>query len=389
MKFRSVLLLLLVTALLAACQLMPIGRKEPTPSPKKPTSVFFDDQLGILKKNVKARMALLVPLSGENAALGKAIYNAVQLSFYAKPHDFLLLPFDTQSQPAHARQAAQEAIARGAQIILGPLTSLETEAVADVTLQAHVPVLSFSNNQSIAKPGVWVLGILPQDQIRRLCSYVAAQGMQRIGVILPTTFYGQVIERALQEAAGNYHLKVVAKIYYDPQAQDYRSSLASLKKHDDIEALLIPVGGSELSVITSTLAYLDIKLKTLQLLGTSEWTNSSTNTTELTKNTWVHGAWIAELAQERFQTFSDAYRVRYGQIPAVIAGLGYEACSLAMQVLSYGDVVAKLTDENGFIGLYGLFRLTSQGLNERVLPIKKVTAGGLQIIQSAPTHFGE
>ena len=75
---------------------------------------------------------------------------------------------DTGGTPEGAAAAAQAALAEGAGLILGPLTSAETAAVAPVARAANVAVLAFTNDPSQAQPGVWPLGITPGQQVRRL-----------------------------------------------------------------------------------------------------------------------------------------------------------------------------------------------------------------------------
>ena len=71
-----------------------------------------------------ARVGLLVPLTGRAANVGKEIMNAAQLALFdfAGPR-YELLPYDTQSTPEGAVQAARYAISDGVSIVIGPLLS--------------------------------------------------------------------------------------------------------------------------------------------------------------------------------------------------------------------------------------------------------------------------
>ena len=125
------------------------------------------------------RVAILLPLSGPRADIGQAMLHAAQLALDgpgAPPLDVK----DTGGTPDGAAAAAQSAIAEGAGLILGPLTSPETAAVAPVARAANVAVLAFTNDPSQAQPGVWTLGITPGQQVRRLVA--AAQGAGQVAV---------------------------------------------------------------------------------------------------------------------------------------------------------------------------------------------------------------
>ncbi|MBN8898914.1 MAG: penicillin-binding protein activator, partial [Rhodospirillales bacterium] len=120
-----------------------------------------------------SRVAILLPLSGPRADLGQAMLQAAQLALPA-PDSPPLSVKDTRGTPEGAAAAAQQAMAEGVGIILGPLTSAETAAVAPIARNAGVPVLAFTNDPSQAQPGVWTLGITPGQQIRRLLAATQA-----------------------------------------------------------------------------------------------------------------------------------------------------------------------------------------------------------------------
>ena len=84
------------------------------------------------------KVALLVPLSGANAELGKAMLEAAQLALFATGSDRLtLVPRDTGGTPDGAAGAARSAIGEGAQLILGPLLAAEVEAVKPVAARGQ------------------------------------------------------------------------------------------------------------------------------------------------------------------------------------------------------------------------------------------------------------
>ena len=140
------------------------------------------------------RVAILLPLSGPRADIGQAMLHAAQLALDgpgAPPLDVK----DTGGTPDGAAAAAQAAIAEGAGLILGPLTSPETAAVAPVARAANVAVLAFTNDPSQAQPGVWTLGITPGQQVRRLVAAAQAQGKSQFAALLPDTDFGHAMGR--------------------------------------------------------------------------------------------------------------------------------------------------------------------------------------------------
>jgi branched-chain amino acid transport system substrate-binding protein len=101
------------------------------------------------------RVGLLLPLSGRNAAIGKALLNAAQLAMFDFADRRLeLLPIDTRGTPTGAQAAAQTAIGDGAQVILGPLLAGSVQAAAPAARAAHVPVIAFSSDRRVGGGGV-------------------------------------------------------------------------------------------------------------------------------------------------------------------------------------------------------------------------------------------
>ena len=124
----------------------------------------------------------MLPLSGRNAVIGKAMLKAAQLALFdfADPR-FELLPLDTRGTATGAQRAAQNAIGDGARLILGPLLASSVRAVRPMARAANVPVIAFSNDSSVAGGGIYTMGFLPSSQVERVvrhanCSVLVYRG---------------------------------------------------------------------------------------------------------------------------------------------------------------------------------------------------------------------
>ncbi len=146
------------------------------------------------------RVAILVPLTGANAERGQALLRAAQLAL-AAPGSPALDPRDTGGTPEGAAGAARAALAAGDAALLGPLTAGETAATAPIAQAAGVPELAFTNDTTQARPGVWVLGITPGQQVRRLVAAARADGRTRIAAVLPNSPFGTALADAFSQAS--------------------------------------------------------------------------------------------------------------------------------------------------------------------------------------------
>ena len=125
----------------------------------------------------EVRVGLLLPLSGPAEALGRDMLDAAQMALFdVGDNDLVLLPRDTGGTPAGARRAAEQVIAEGAEVILGPLFAPAVAAVSPLAAQADIRVLAFSNDASVATDGTFLLGFRPEEQVRRVLDYALANG---------------------------------------------------------------------------------------------------------------------------------------------------------------------------------------------------------------------
>src|SRR3569623_2723894 len=138
--------------ILSGCQsVVPRGRPAPIKRPPVTRPVPVQQPVvepGIPTDTERHRIALLVPLSGPNAAVGQSLANAPQLALLATRNARLRVT--NYAPTTGAAVAAQRAIADGNKLILGPLLAADVRAVMPVARSAGVPVISFSNDAGVA-----------------------------------------------------------------------------------------------------------------------------------------------------------------------------------------------------------------------------------------------
>jgi len=359
-------------------------------------------------------VALLAPLSGDNAARGQALQQAAQLALGTPP----VVPLDvkdTGGTPAGAAAAAQAAIAGGAGMILGPLTSGETAAVSGPARAANVPVLAFTNDQSRAQPGVWVLGITPAQQVGRLVGAVTADGKTRFAAVLPDNEFGQAMAAALVQAVSAANLAQPNVRTYsggmsainqamrdisdyadrrgpiDAQIREARSHLdaegrkraAELAKQPippaPFDALLLGDTGNALAEVAAVLPYYDINASQVQILGPALWGSSGTGGGQIV------GAWYAAPDPSARDAFAQAYQAKYGAPPPPLADLAFDAAAIARVLAGQGYTAGNLTQPNGFSGVDGWLALQPDGEVRRGLAVFQIqSGGGAQMVAPAP-----
>ena len=369
-------------ALLAGCAIVPKAPAPsgPAPAPRPTESVIPTD-------TEHHRVALLVPVTGKNAAVGQSIANAANMALLdTGAKNLRVTTYDTGGNPA---DAARRAIADGNKLILGPLLSDNIPAIAAVARPAKVPLISFSNDEMAASKDVFVMGNMPGQSIARTVDYARSQGISAFAALIPRGEYGDRASDALLSSVRASGGAVIATEPYDRTAASISSAAARIKAKTGYGALLIADSGG-LSAKAATTFRAGGGNANVRLLGTELWGGER----ELTTTPALAGAWFSTVSDQRFAQFSKSYRSRFGTAPFRIATLGYDAVLLTLRVsrdwkVGKGFPAADMLNSGGFLGLDGPFRFSRDGVVERALEVREVQPGSVKVISPAPVKFGE
>ena len=374
-------------------------------------------------------VGLLLPLSGPARPLGIAMQRAAEIAFFDLAGPRLTLRFyDTGGIAEGATTATRAALDAGAELLLGPVFAPAVRAAADARGDAAVPILAFSNDAPVAGDGVFILGPRPEEQIARVLSHAADQGVRRLGVFLPANLYGDLVRETVAALAPQLGISVTRTAFFEPGAPDApqkirafadfprrkaalqaeRKALAgrsdviskrALKRLEGLdslgdppyEAVLLPVGGAELRRLAPHFAYYDIDPRRVRYLGTALWNDPTLSTEPALRN-----GVFAALSPDNGQPFKERYQKAFDTPPPGLAALAFDAVSLAAVLQLSADPVAetaftlsRLTQAEGFSGVTGLFRLLPNGLNQRGLALMTITANGLETLDPAPSRFDD
>ncbi|MGE0660281.1 MAG: penicillin-binding protein activator [Reyranellaceae bacterium] len=337
----------------------------------------------------KTRIGLLLPLSGNAKELGQAMLESAQMALFdLGRQDIVLLPQDTGDSPDMAVAAAQKALGEGAQIILGPLFSTSTAAVAPVANAAGVQVISFSNDPAVAGPGTFLMGFTVQPQVERVVAHAASQGLTRMAVLAPSSPYGQTVVSTMEATAAARGASVQPVGFFDPGGQDVNASVTGFAASArGVQAVMVPVGGARLSQVVPLLAYRDLDPRQTKYLGTGLW-----DVPNIWREGALLGAWYAAPPPQTRADFERRFNETYGRQPPRLATLAYDATALAGLIgtkVPGGSLLTAqtLSDPNGFAGVDGIFRWGPDGLPQRGLAVIEIQRNGVQVISPAPASF--
>ena len=379
------------------------------PPPVAPPVVVAEPPRVTVQQN---HVALLVPLTGANAAVGQSIANAANMALLdANERRINLRIYDTAASGASA--AAVKAVGDGARLFLGPLLAADVRAVQGVASANGVPVISFSNDAALAGDGTYVMGFQPGQSIARVVGYARSRGIQRFAALIPDGLYGQRAANAFLRAVEANGGKVVSVVNYARTPARLLAAARAVTNYDKrlavaakapalrpdgsvapvstrlppvgFQGLLIADSGTVASAFGPALTQYGAGPGTVLILGTELWNNEPA----LRNARGLQGAVFASVPDDRFVQLGSRYRAKFGGAPSRLASFGYDAVLLVNSLAdrwSLGQPFPRglLANADGFVGVDGVFRFTPSGIADRGLEVQRIGGGNIVTVAPAP-----
>jgi len=182
-------------------------------------------------------LALILPLSGRTSGPAGQIRDGFMAAYYQVPEQSRprLRVYDSAAAPVG--DVVAQAVAAGAEFIVGPLTREEVVAAADL-LATRPPLLAlnFLPSDRPAPERFYQFALSPEDDARAVARYISANGRRRGVVIVPEGDWGNRVAAAFDEelrASGGY---VLGQSTYNLADKDYSAAIMQILRTDDSRA---------------------------------------------------------------------------------------------------------------------------------------------------------
>lgn len=182
-------------------------------------------------------LALMLPLTGRTAAPAAQIRDGFMTAYYGLPANSRprLRVYDTAAAPV--ADTVAQAVAAGAEFIVGPLTREEVTAAADL-FDKRPPLLALNFLPPDRPPPerFYQFALSPEDDAREVAHYVSASG-RRYGVVLvPEGDWGARVAAAFDEELKRAGGFVLGQSTFNPADKDYGASIMQVLRTDDSRA---------------------------------------------------------------------------------------------------------------------------------------------------------
>jgi hypothetical protein len=198
-----------------------------------PANLILDDMRVVLEGalDYPRQIALLLPLSGQNAPAGQAIQNGFFGAYFAALSGLNdeqgVRVYDVNAEGPN--EAYARAVTDGAEFVVGPLLRSGVSALAgEAMLPVPVLALNYLPDDVDAPPGFFQFALAPEDEAISAAEKAAADGYSRAVAMVPNDDRGR---RVLASFAGAFESSggiLLDYRSYEPSTQDFSIEIEGL-----------------------------------------------------------------------------------------------------------------------------------------------------------------
>jgi outer membrane PBP1 activator LpoA protein len=186
------------------------------------------------------RIALLLPLNGNLANAAVAVRDGIMAAYYDTPGADLrpqLQVYNSGTSSDSALAAYQQAVADGADFVIGPLRKNAVEALATQP-QLSVPTLALNQTGTPgqASPGLYQFGLAPEDEAREVARLAWRDGHTRCIALLPDTGWGERVYAAFAEEWQQLGGVILETARYNNKQTDHGKTISAVLNLDNSKA---------------------------------------------------------------------------------------------------------------------------------------------------------
>ncbi|HHJ19355.1 MAG TPA: hypothetical protein ENJ84_05960, partial [Gammaproteobacteria bacterium] len=169
-----------------------------------------------------SRIAVLLPTSGPLAHLSEVVLDGVMAAkYHISSHSPQVRIYDTAGHEHDIEQLYQQAVADGADMVLGPMDKKQVDQLGQAVLSVPLLSLNYGNQADLYNPNLYEFALLPEDEARLAARKMAADGLTQVATITPNSRWGKRLRRAFVEEAREQQLQVVASATFESSNRHY------------------------------------------------------------------------------------------------------------------------------------------------------------------------
>jgi ABC-type branched-subunit amino acid transport system substrate-binding protein len=356
----------------------------------------------------KIRIGLLVPLTGENAEIGKQIIKATRLALNdINSNKIEIFPKDTNSDPNKTLRSAIELNQMGINLIIGPVFYENLIYLDEVK---ETIFLSFTNKTLDLPKNVISTGINSISQLNTINKFLKENEINKTILLIPNLNYDQEIENGIKESK----IKKLKKYFYDieptkltkqieeitnyeTRKQNLFDEITRLENSDDpnkedkiknletrytignvnFDAVIISDFDESLKSVITSLLYTDVSPKEKYFITLNQWFDES-----LLTETASQPIYYPSINKKNLEQFEKKFAAEFNENPNHLSLLSYDLVGLIYYLSlknNLSDIDKAFKSKNSFKGKIGIFDIEDNKINHR-LNFYKIEEGILKEI---------
>ena len=203
------------------------------------------DRLNAQTRVQPGTIGVLLPLTGRHRAFGKLALQAIRMGLGLRgksnrtAYGARIVVADTQSDGVTAAAAVDKLVAEdGAQVLLGPIFTYETEPAAFRAQALGVPMLTISRAENLADIGPYIFrnGVTNEDQVKALVAHAMdVMGMRNFAILYPRHPYGEELLHLFWDEVVRKGGQIRGVEAYNADATTFTSQVKRLVARRDLE----------------------------------------------------------------------------------------------------------------------------------------------------------
>ena len=352
------------------------------------TSVSYSEQS-------KIKIGVLVPLSGENANLGKQILNSIRMALIDIDNNKIeVYPKDTRSDPDLTLRSALELEQMEISLVIGPVfhkNLLYLDKVKNVTF------LSLTNKTLDLPRNVISSGINSSSQFNTIKKFLENNDIKKTIFLIPNTNYDLEVKKGIKTSKikllkqYNYDTdptkltKQIEKITnYGIRKQNLLDEITRVEKSDDpnkekilenlkkrytlgslkFDSVIVADFDESLKSVITSLLYTDVSPKDKYIITLNQWFAES-----LLNETSAQPIYYPSINKQNLDEFNDKFFRKFNYKPNYLSLLSYDLIGL-IYFLSLKDETFELNKsfvtQNTFKGKIGIFEIKNNKINHKL-----------------------
>ena len=352
------------------------------------TSISYSEE-------TKIKIGVLVPLSGENASLGKQILNSIRMALIdIKNNDIEIYPKDTRSDPDVTLSSALEFEKMGISLVIGPVfykNLLFLDKVNSITF------LSLTNKTLDLHKNIISSGINSSSQLNTIKKFLEKNDIKKTIFLIPNSNYDLEVKKGIKKSKiklfkqYNYDIdptkltKQIEKITnYGIRKQNLLDEISRVEKSDDpnkekiienlekkytlgkvkFDSVVIADFDESLKSVVTSLLYTDVSPKNKFIITLNQWFDES-----LLKEKNLQPIYYPSINKQNLDDFTNKFFKKFNYKPNYLSLLSYDLIGL-IYYLSLKNETLEISKsfktQNTFKGKIGVFEIKDNKINHQL-----------------------